>query len=179
MRTSKSDPLKIAEIEIGENKVGLSLCPGKHQTHPQYGDAWHRDLDIDLIKIKNNGYDTVLTLIEDHEMQRLRVKELRRGRVEYYGMSWIWAPITDQGVPENIIYSQIEQGLETIISGKSLFIHCMGGLGRAGLITAWILTHFGRTAEDAIREVRTVRPGAIENIAQEQWVMENSEKNLI
>jgi len=38
------------------------------------------------------------------------------------------------------------------------------------IVSAWILTHYGRTSQDAIEEVRNARRGAIENVNQEFWV---------
>jgi ADP-ribosyl-[dinitrogen reductase] hydrolase len=54
----------------------------------------------------------------------------------------------------------------------------MGGLGRAGIVVAWLLTHHGFTSIEAIQRVREIRPGAIENNLQEDWVKMWSGKRL-
>ena len=52
-----------------------------------------------------------------------------------------------------------------------VLIHCMGGLGRSGLVAASLLVDVGLGAAEAIREVREVRdPRAVETRAQEDFV---------
>lgn len=173
-RTSDTHPLRIAEIELYSCKIGLSLCPGKIQFGAMSGN-WERDLTKDLMKIKESGYDVVVSLIEDEEFEELHVEGLRDGLVEELEMSWHWVPIADFSIPEQSINLKLNDVLIFIEEGKSVFMHCKGGLGRAGLVSAWLLTHFGRTSFEAIREVRDVRsPSAIETKAQENWVHQNS-----
>ena len=176
VRTSVTNPIRIDTIEIGKVSLGLSLCPGKVQPGAISGD-WNRDLAADLDKISKEGYDVVVSLIEDFEIDELSVQELKEDSVQSRGMEWIWAPIRDGGTPSNSTFQKLERVLEVLNDKKSVFIHCKGGLGRAGLVAAWILTHHGRTPEDAIREVRNARRGAIENMEQENWVNINSCKN--
>jgi len=176
VRTSITDPIRIDTIEIEDISLGLSLCPGKVQSGAISGD-WNRDLDADLDKISNEGYDAVVSLIEDFEIDELSVQGLKEDSVQSRGMEWIWAPIRDGGTPSDSTFQKLERVLEILNEGKSVFLHCKGGLGRAGLVAAWILTHHGRNSVDATREVRNVRRGAIENMEQEYWVQFNSGKH--
>jgi ADP-ribosyl-[dinitrogen reductase] hydrolase len=169
MKTSISHPLKISTIEIGDVKIGLSLCPGKVQPNAISG-SWARDLDLDLDAISKAGYNVVLSLIENFEIDELQVEKLRENAVQSKGMKWIHAPIIDAWIPNDSAFKKLEQALDLLNQGQSIFIHCKGGLGRAGLVAAWILTHYGRNATEAIKEVRKVRRGAIENTMQEKWV---------
>ena len=176
VRTSITDPIRIDTIEIGKITLGLSLCPGKVQSGAISGD-WNRDLAADLDKISKEGYDAVVSLIEDLEIDELSVQGLKEDYVQSRGMEWIWAPIRDGGTPSDSTFQKLERVLEILNDEKSVFIHCKGGLGRAGLVAAWILTHNGRTPDDAISEIRNTRRGAIENIDQEHWVIFNSGKH--
>jgi atypical dual specificity phosphatase len=45
-------------------------------------------------------------------------------------------------------------------------VHCAGGLGRTGTVLAAYLVHRGRSAEEAIAEIRRQRPGSVETPAQ-------------
>ena len=54
--------------------------------------------------------------------------------------------------------------------GFDVLVHCRGGLGRAGTVAARLLVELGARPDDAIRRVRDVRPGAIEDGAQEAHV---------
>lgn len=172
MKTSDSHPMWIAEIDLGGRKLGLSICPGKFQPNAMSG-AWNRSLDKDLDKIKKQGYDVVVSLIEDHEFKELQVTELQEV-TESFDMQWIWAPIADAGIPDGQAYEGLNSVVDLLESDQSVFVHCKGGLGRAGTVTAWALTHFERTSESAINEVRSVRKGAIENRQQQEWIKRNS-----
>lgn len=178
MRNSDSHPIDIAKINLGKKKLGLSLCPGKYQPDALSG-SWDRSLDKDLKKIKNEGYDVIVSLIEEHEFEDLRVTELQNGAVDNFEMKWIWAPILDGDVPiKSETFIALNQVIDLLESEHSIFVHCKGGLGRAGTVAAWALTHNGRTAEEAITEIRKVRRGAIENSDQYDWIKINSRKRL-
>ncbi len=169
-RTSESHPIDIGEIILDEQqKIGLSLCPGKTQSGAMSGD-WKRDLEIDLERIRSHGYGVVVSLIESEEFVELKVEKFHRGAVQKAGMEWIWVPIVDRKTPTQTNHTGLNEVLAEVKSGKSVFVHCKGGLGRAGSVTAWLLTHFERSAPSAIAETRLARIGAIENIRQESWV---------
>jgi tetrapyrrole methylase family protein/MazG family protein len=51
-----------------------------------------------------------------------------------------------------------------------VYMHCMGGFGRAGTMAACYLMMQGETAFQAIKKVRKCRPGAIETREQETFV---------
>lgn len=172
--TSESHPIDIAEIILNEQqKIGLSLCPGKTQSGAMSGN-WKRDLEIDLERIRLHGYDVVVSLIESEEFVELKVEPFHNEAVQKAGMEWIWIPIVDQKTPTKINHAGLNEVLAEVKSGKSVFVHCKGGLGRAGSVTAWLLTHFERSAPSAIAETRLARKGAIENIRQESWVTDNA-----
>ncbi len=56
------------------------------------------------------------------------------------------------------------------VDGGAIAVHCAAGLGRTGTICAAWLTTQGRTAEAAIREVRSRRPGSVETRAQAEAI---------
>jgi ADP-ribosyl-[dinitrogen reductase] hydrolase len=65
MRTSQTDPLRIATLSVGEHggAIGVTFAPGKQQAVAMTG-AWARDLDQDLLAIKHWGAEVLLTLLE-------------------------------------------------------------------------------------------------------------------
>jgi len=78
-RTSESHPLQIASLPVrdGYGRIGITLCPGKQQAHASTG-AWSRDLSLDLDAIVAWNTAAVVTLVETHELERLKVWGGRR-----------------------------------------------------------------------------------------------------
>jgi len=179
MRTSHSHPLQIAEIEAGADltmgmgKVGLTFCPGKQQPSAATG-AWSRDLGLDVEMIARWKAAAVVTLIEDHELASLGVEALGDA-VRKAHMAWHHLPIPDVGVPGpefEAAWQESGAQLRAVLrDGFNVLVHCKGGLGRAGMVAARLLTELGWLPGDAIAAVRQVRPGAIETPAQERHVM--------
>lgn len=61
--------------------------------------------------------------------------------------------------------------VSTVEAGDAVVVHCMGGLGRSGLIAASVMVQRGVDAVEAVRCVRAVRGlRAVETRAQERFV---------
>jgi ADP-ribosyl-[dinitrogen reductase] hydrolase len=84
-------------------------------------------------------------------------------------------PIVDVSVPSAAFERQwreeLPELLATLEHGGKVLVHCKGGLGRAGMVAAFLLIDSGERPEAAIRKVREVRLGAIETAAQERYVL--------
>jgi ADP-ribosyl-[dinitrogen reductase] hydrolase len=114
--------------------------------------------------------------------QLLQPKELRLLRVERLGeevlrrsMLWFHLPIIDVSIPDKRLEQEWKiagEELRSILRRRQdLVVHCRGGLGRAGTIAARLLIELGTEPASAIAAVRAVRPGAIETLAQERFVL--------
>ena len=169
-RTSQTHPLQIAEVRASpaHGRIGITFCPGKHDNAASTG-AWARDLAADLDVVAAWGARLVLILVEPAELKALKVPHLGeeiRGR----GLDWRHLPIADYSVPTEAFEKEWEtHGREIralLRSGGDVLVHCKGGLGRAGMIAAQLLVELGMAPEQAIREVRRARAGAIETPAQ-------------
>lgn len=175
MRTSETHPLYVDFIEA-ENwrtpgRLGLTFAPGKHHQSPT--GRWERDLDKDLSRLKDHWQtDLLVSLIEEHEFQSLRIPTLLT-RAQDYAMNVLWFPIRDQSVPASMdefdgIVSKINDELG---NGRTVIIHCMAGLGRAGLVAASCLLALLRIApQEAISTIRNSRSQAIQTAEQEAYV---------
>lgn len=173
VRTSHTHPIEIAEVSAARGRLGITFCPGKIDLHAATG-AWHRDLGIDLDAIAEWGASAVITLIEDREIDQLQVRDLGR-ETERRHMQWLHLPIQDVSVPGPAFEAAWKvrgEGVRARLrDGFNVLVHCRGGLGRAGMVAARLLSELDVAPEEAIRQVRGVRPGAIETTAQENYVL--------
>ena len=172
IRTSESDPLRIAELPVAGGVVGITLCPGK-QGDSVFGAGWARDLATDIAAIRDWGASAVVTLIEAHEFEMLGVQALPDA-VRAAGLEWHHLAVKDVNAPDQAFETRwVYAGArlrERLRLGERVLVHCRGGLGRAGSVAARLLVEFGTTPVEAIAQVRSARPGAIETREQERWV---------
>lgn len=167
-------PLQIASVRAGRGfgRIGITFCPGKTQTDAATG-RWERDLGVDLDAVRDWGATAIVTLIEQHELASLKVDTLGAETARRH-MEWLHLPIRDVSVPTatfEAAWGRVGEGLRARLrDGFDVLVHCKGGLGRAGLTAARLLIECGLDPEIAIRDVRRVRPGAIETAAQETYV---------
>mmetsp|Transcript_3624 Transcript_3624/g.7365 ORF Transcript_3624/g.7365 Transcript_3624/m.7365 type:complete len:264 (-) Transcript_3624:210-1001(-) len=153
--------------EMGTAKIAVCPCPGKRE----------RDVGRDLDQLKEWGAEAVVTLVEDRELEMLRVGDMQ-GECQKRGMRWFHCPIQDFSAPgrsfEEAWNTQGvgEQVRRILQEGGRVAVHCRGGLGRAGTITSRLLVEMGVcTPKEALVRVRLARPGAVETMDQEQHVL--------
>jgi len=178
IRTSDSDPINVAFLESSSfslpGRIGLTFAPGKKQRNAQSG-QWDRDLETDLSRLSSEyGTNVLVSLIEEDEFERLAIPGLR-ARTGHYEIESVWFPIPDTSVPKSMQkFSTLIRTLVVALSeGKTVVIHCMGGLGRTGLVAAaCLVATTDLTAQQAIEVVRQAREGAVENRNQEEFVRE-------
>ena len=178
IRTSDSHPLRVdflpAEIVPTPGRIGLTFAPGKCQAGGS--GYWQRDLDKDLTRLREYyRTDILVSLIEEHEFEELKIQTMRE-RAKDYGIEILWFPIRDMSVPAEVEHyaTLIEMILSALRTGKTIVAHCMGGLGRTGLVAASILVALGSTADEAISAVKAARSGSLGVSEQEKFVAQFS-----
>jgi ADP-ribosyl-[dinitrogen reductase] hydrolase len=183
MRTSQTHPLMIADIATGTDraKIGVTFAPGKKQPVAKSG-TWDRDLETDLDSIAAWNAAAVVTLLEDHELDELKIPGLGQ-EVRRRHMEWHHWPIADYDVPspafESVWQANSARIRSLLHTGANLVVHCKGGQGRAGMVAARLLVEIGIPPEKAIRTVRAAREGAIETPQQEKWVRAGRPSELL
>ena len=176
VRTSESDPIRVdflpADAGLGPARLGMTLAPGKKASG--VAGQWERDLGSDLERLVNAHNARVLvSLLEEHEYGALGIADLPTA-ARNHGLQFLKFPIQDGGAPHSVsqAIASVAQILELLRTEGTVVVHCMGGLGRTGLVVASCLTTVGHDARHAIAMVRATRPGAIENSTQEDFVAE-------
>jgi protein-tyrosine phosphatase len=174
--TSSSDPIRVDFLtdlaELLPGRLGLTIAPGKCNLGMQA--IWQRQLEPDLQRLRQHYHtDLLITLLQAHELSELKIPALF-DQVCAAGMQSRWFPIRDFGTPDSMpgLQQLVGQMLVALEAGQTIVVHCKGGLGRAGLVTASCLVALGYSPEAAFRIVRQARPGSVETLAQEAYVAE-------
>jgi ADP-ribosyl-[dinitrogen reductase] hydrolase len=171
-------PLRIDAVKVpgAGGEIGMTICPGKDE-NAGFGKGpgpWKRDLDMDLQVIKEWGANILVSLMEGFEFDLLSVPELP-DKVRSRGIRWMHLPIVDVSVPDNLFEerwnTEGEELRQVLKEGGRIVIHCRGGLGRTGIIAARLLVEFGMRPVIVMAMVRRARPGTIQTLEQERYVL--------
>lgn len=173
INTSEDDPLQIGALDApGGGRLGVTFCPGKKDPNGLSA-IWDRNLALDLAAIRAWGASAVVSMMETHEFAEMQVPELPEA-VRAAGMAFYHLPIPDLRAPGadfEAAWRSAGPALHARLDrGEALLLHCRGGRGRAGTVTARLLIERGMAPNDAIQAVRAVRPGAIETAEQVAYV---------
>jgi protein-tyrosine phosphatase len=129
-------------------------------------------LKIDVDEWKASGLDMVVCLLEQKEVSELglqREAELSRAS----GIEFVLFPIPDFDVPKAMpdafqIAGSIADG---VIEGRSILIHCRGGIGRSSVVAACALIRFGIEANAALALIKQTRGRDVpETDEQRAWI---------
>jgi ADP-ribosyl-[dinitrogen reductase] hydrolase len=174
LRTSADDPLRVdflpRRVLGAPGRLGLTIAPGKRDRRR----GWLRDLDADLRRLRRSYHTGLLvSLLEEPERAMLGIPDLleraRAHRLEVRAL-----PVRDVSVPRpdqlDAARALVHDIVAAVDAGRTVVVHCRGGLGRSGLIAASVLVARGVAADLAIAAVRDARPSAIETTEQEAWV---------
>ena len=107
-------------------------------------------------------FKAVVILVEDWELD-YDIQLWRK-----FGVKAKHLLIPDFGTPGlNDLHEVIEWINREIEDGKVL-VHCLGGIGRSGMVATAYLISKGFDVDEAIKRVRACVPGAIETYEQEE-----------
>lgn len=153
-----SHPYDILTLDNGAQLI-FTPCPGTKGAN----------LVESISTLKQAGADMLITLMFDEEMERNDVSSLS-SECEKQGIEWIQLPIIDDAAPNEIFESlwsaQKPSILSTINTKETIAVHCKGGTGRTGLVIGLILLALGWPCERVIETVQKIRPNALKNDVQ-------------
>jgi atypical dual specificity phosphatase len=115
-------------------------------------------IDADAAFLAEQGITLVVTLTTEPLAERPFAR---------HGISLLHLPVRDFTAPTlDKLETFVKKAEEAMAAGGRVAVHCAYGVGRTGTFLAAFLVHEGRTAEEAISEVRRLRPGSIETPEQ-------------
>ena len=148
---------------IPNGNIGLTILPGRKD--------YSRSVDVDLKQLKEYGVNTIIPLITEDEFEHYGVSDLLE-KYEEYGFTVHRLPIMDQLISSKKEMVDMVNYLEIAVQkDEKVLLHCVGGLGRSGLVAASYLKFKGLNSDEAIKAVRKVRgPRTVESKIQEEFV---------
>ena len=154
-----------------KGKIFLTCFPGRNGKKISFKEDIFLE-ELNNFSSQNSG--TIVTLVEDKEIEKLCDKKFFVRKIYSHNLKWIHMPIVDLKTPDQKFMNKwqtIKVLLKNdLIEGKNIILHCMGGKGRTGTIAAILLIEFGEKHEEAIKIVREKRKGASETKKQEEFI---------
>lgn len=152
---------EVFAVPVGGGQLALAPVPGAEG-----------DLHADVDAIAQWGATLVVSATEAEEMQTLGAEALP-GLLRGNAVRWAHFPIRDFCVPDANVQAQwagvSEQVRQQLQAGGRVLMHCRGGCGRSGMLVLRLMIEAGIGAEEALQQLRAVRPCAVETDAQMVW----------
>jgi atypical dual specificity phosphatase len=118
--------------------------------------------DFDVEELRAQGVRAVLCLTEQPPTPELAAR----------GFEVRHEPVVDFQAPDAETLARCVDFIAgNVAAGRPVVVHCTAGYGRTGTVLAAYLVASGLGPEDAIAEVRRLRPWSIETGDQEQAVL--------
>ncbi len=136
---------------------------------PRPGD-W---LEDDLIRMKRDGIQTLVSLLEKDEADMLALGE-EGTLAKKIGMQFLSHPIPDVHVPPNFAAFQkfVADLANRLVKGEQIGVHCRGSIGRATVTAAATLIHLGWAPRAALAAIQAARGCTVPDTReQEDWIL--------
>ena len=130
------------------------------------------DLKDEIRAWRSAGLDTVVSLLESHEVRQLELR-MEANFCAQHGIAFRSYPITDRGTPSSKrqTHEFIDQLHGSLLAGKAVAIHCRAGIGRTGLVAGCLLHLIGVPRSDVFHMLSRARDVAVpDTVEQIKWV---------
>lgn len=134
------------------------------------GGEWLRE---EMLRIKRNGVQTLVSLLEPEEAKMLGLDEEEK-YAEDAGLRFQHYPIPDTKVPSDVARFRVfVSGLaDRLGNGESVGLHCRACIGRATITAACILIHRGLKPLDALAAVEAARGCRVPDTSDQlEWIL--------
>lgn len=151
--------MEIAEIEIGAGRKAICAMSGRTG-----------DYASDLAGLLAWRPTLVVTLAESGELAARGAADLPAD-LAAKGVDWLHLPIPDFGTPPKALRQRWPEVSARLLVADRMFVHCMGGCGRSGMLLLRLMVEAGEEPTAALDRLRAVRPCAVETTAQMRWAV--------
>ncbi len=119
----------------------------------------------------DHGINHVVSLIEEQEVAELGLDNQGEA-LATAGIGFTRFPVDNFDIPDQGAFRKLIADLnDRLAASETLFLHCFGGVGRAGTTASCLLVEHGWDADDAMAHVTKVRGfRSPETDAQEDFV---------
>ena len=134
------------------------------------GEDW---LEDEMRRLKRNGIDTIVSMIEPQEAELLGLAE-EAEKAHGAGLQFLSFPIPDRNLPVNTAeFREFVSNLaERLNSGERVGIHCRASIGRATIASACTLIHLGWSPKAALMAIEKARGVPVpDTFEQTAWIL--------
>lgn len=146
-------PFDVIEVP-GKSKFLLTPCPGTKEV----------SVEESIRALKAEGAQVLITMMTDSEMEKYQVTHIPQIAAEE-GMDWFHFPVEDDCAPstatEKKIAGSLNLLLELMEQEKTIAMHCKGGTGRTGLISAILMLESGMALTEVTQLIQSVKPKSL------------------
>jgi protein-tyrosine phosphatase len=157
------------EYRIGSRTIFTSSAPCSDYV---WHSSWAKKECLAHVakEMKQKRITHIVVLLERSEIQEIYDGKLK-SIYESFGFAVLSYPIPDHSIPQSIkSFGDFQAKLVELTEAHRVLVHCLGGLGRTGIVLAGLFIRLGNDAEKTIRMVRLKNPDAIETEEQEQFL---------
>jgi len=155
----------------------MTFAPGKVQLGSLTGVNWKRDVGKDLATLKREYQtDVLVSLMQEYEYKQYSMQSLF-DKIKEFSIEHVVFPIADCHIPtdKQQFHKLVENINYKLNAGQTVIVHCLGGLGRTGLLCACCLLLLNGyepeiNSQQAIKLIRTARKGTIQTYSQVRFV---------
>jgi len=131
------------------------------------------ELQDELLRMKQDGIETLVSLLEKDEAEMLGLAE--EGRLaQQVGLQFLSHPIPDTQIPPGIpAFNRFIADLANRLHvNEHIGVHCRGSIGRATVTAACTLIHLGWAPKTALAAIALARGCAVPDTQeQKDWVL--------
>jgi protein-tyrosine phosphatase len=130
-------------------------------------------LEDELLRMKNAGIQTVVSLLEKYEAAFLELTDEARV-ARKAGLYFLSFPIPDTQIPSDpaAFETFIKYLASRLRAGEHIGVHCRGSIGRSTITAACALIHLGWSPREALFAIAAARGCAVPDTQeQENWVL--------